>query len=100
MPITDVYRYKNEAGLITNNWSGTAVEYQKILSKVDWEDYTSEGSGKDVLDGKKSSNVGRVVEETRVSDATIAALTVLSVAMVGAGWFARNSKYISTLRAR
>ncbi|KAH8719282.1 flavin-binding monooxygenase-like protein [Phaeosphaeriaceae sp. PMI808] len=39
--------YKNEEGRITNNWSGTVVEYQEVLSRVDWEDYESlEGKGK------------------------------------------------------
>ncbi|EAT78799.2 hypothetical protein SNOG_13775 [Parastagonospora nodorum SN15] len=31
--------YKNKDGKITNNWSGTVVEYQEMLSKVDWEDF-------------------------------------------------------------
>ncbi|KAF5011593.1 hypothetical protein FDECE_2314 [Fusarium decemcellulare] len=28
--------YKNKEGLVTNNWSGTVVEYQKLMSEVDW----------------------------------------------------------------
>lgn len=87
-------RYKNDAGLITNNWSGTAVEYMEMLAKLDWNDYEVDGSGNDVLAGKKVTKIGRVVEETRVSDTAIALLTVASVAVVGAGWFAKNSKYL------
>lgn len=94
----DLFRYKNEAGLITNNWSGTVVEYQKLLAQVDWDDYSAEGNGKNVLAGKKSTNIGRVVEETRVSDTTLAALTFISIAMVGAGWLAKNTKYLPALR--
>lgn len=87
-------RYKNDAGLITNNWSGTAVEYMDMLAKLDWNDYEVDGSGNYVLAGKKITNIERVVEETRVSDTAIALLTVASVAVVGASWFAKNSKYL------
>jgi ligand-binding sensor domain-containing protein len=27
--------YKTADGLITNNWSGTVIEYQKLLSEID-----------------------------------------------------------------
>lgn len=91
--------YKNEAGLITNNWSGTVIEYQKKLSQVDWDDYEIEGSGSAILSGKKETRVGRVVEESRVSDATLM-LAAASVALAAAGWLARNSKFMSSLRVR
>ncbi|KAK4906455.1 hypothetical protein LTR28_000598, partial [Elasticomyces elasticus] len=83
--------YKNDAGLITNNWSGTVIEYQENLSKVDWDDFELRGSGKEVLQGKKQTKVGRVHEETMVSDRTLAVMSVLSVTLVAAGWLARNS---------
>ncbi|KAK4985050.1 hypothetical protein LTR66_000197 [Elasticomyces elasticus] len=92
--------YKNDAGLITNNWSGTVIEYQENLSKVDWDDFELRGSGKEVLQGKKQTKVGRVHEETMVSDRTLAVMSVLSVTLVAAGWLARNSRYISSLRIR
>lgn len=92
--------YKNEAGLITNNWSGTVVDYQKNLSKVDWEDYEVEGSGSGVLLGKKETKLGRVVEESRVSDATLGVLAAASIALAAAGWVARNSRYMPGLRIR
>jgi len=44
--------------------------------------------------------VGRVHEETLVSDKTIAALSVLSVAAVAGGWLLRNSRYLSGVRVR
>lgn len=31
--------YKTDEGIITNNWSGDAVSYQKLLSKVHWGDF-------------------------------------------------------------
>ncbi|OQO13729.1 hypothetical protein B0A48_01959 [Cryoendolithus antarcticus] len=92
--------YKNEAGLITNNWSGTVIEYQDMLSKVELSDYEVEGDGKAVVEKNPVVNVGRVVEETQVSDRLIAALSVLSVGAVAAGWLMRNSKYVSGLRLK
>lgn len=85
--------YKNEAGLITNNWSGTVVEYQKQLECVDFGDYEVEGTGVDVVrGGGEVRKVGRVREETVVSDKWMAALGVLSVGAVAAGWAMRNSR--------
>ncbi|KAJ9622704.1 hypothetical protein H2203_006355 [Taxawa tesnikishii (nom. ined.)] len=65
---------RKDTGLITNNWSGTVIEYQENLSKVNWDDYEIEGSGSDVLSGKKETKIGRVYEETRVSDKTLTVL--------------------------
>lgn len=92
--------YKNEAGLITNNWSGTVVEYQERLAKVDFGDYVVEGDGRESVEGKKVVELGRVREETLVSDRAIAALGVLSVGAVAAGWVLRNSRYLSGVRVR
>ncbi|KAI5254577.1 cyclohexanone monooxygenase [Aureobasidium subglaciale] len=94
--------YKNDEGLITNNWSSTVVEYQKMTSKVEWEDYELEGSGKEVLQGKKVERLGRVREESVVSNGVLGALGMASVAaVVAAGWFAKGGgKYISSLRIR
>jgi len=92
--------YKNDAGLITNNWSGTVVEYQKNLASVDFEDYEVEGSGVEIIEKKPVIELGRVREETLVSDKVIAAMGVLSVGAVAAGFVLRNSKYLSGLRLR
>lgn len=92
--------YKNEAGLITNNWSGTVVEYQEQLSMVNFEDYIAEGSGTEEVQRKPVLKVGRVHEETLISDKAIAALSILSVAAVAGGWLLKNSRYLSGLRAR
>jgi len=98
--IADQYRYKNEAGLITNNWSGTVVDYQNLLAEVNWNDYIVDGSGKKILEGEKATKIGRVVEETQVSDTTITILTLASAAVIGAGWLAQNPRYLSSLRIR
>ncbi|KAK8235599.1 cyclohexanone monooxygenase [Phyllosticta capitalensis] len=62
--------YKTKDGRITNNWSGTVVEYQKNVEQIRWSDYVVEGSGADTLVGEEMK-VGRVVEETQVSYNTI-----------------------------
>jgi hypothetical protein len=92
--------YKNDAGLITNNWSGTVIEYQKQLANVDFNDYEVEGSGVDVVKEKPVVELGRVYEETLVSDKFIAAMGVLSVGALAAGFVLRNSKFLSGLRLR
>lgn len=81
--------YKNADGKITNNWSQTVVDYQHKLERVHWDDFIVEGSGADVV-GQKDTRVGRVVEETRVSNTTIA-LSALSMLAVAGGFFARNN---------
>ncbi|KAK5018033.1 hypothetical protein LTR16_000600 [Cryomyces antarcticus] len=91
--------YKNDEGRITNNWSGTVIEYQENLATVDWTDYIAEGTGTDVLEGKTKSNIGRVVEETQFSNTTLA-FSVLSAAIVAGGFLARNSRYLNGLRLR
>ena len=90
--------YKNEAGTITNNWSGTVVEYQKILSKVQFEDYEVEGSGKGLTDEKPVHDIGRVVEESQVSDRTLMLVGALSTAALVGGFLMRNSRYLTRLR--
>ncbi|KAK0931594.1 hypothetical protein LTR29_016319 [Friedmanniomyces endolithicus] len=92
--------YKNEAGLITNNWSGTVVEYQQMLSKVDYEDYDTEGSGAAIVREKRSHTVGRVVEESQVSDTTFVVMGLLSTAAVVGGFLFRNPRYLRGLRVR
>jgi cation diffusion facilitator CzcD-associated flavoprotein CzcO len=91
--------YKNTEGKITNNWSGTVVEYQHVLSKVDWEDFeTTEGKGESGGEraskvvfgsGKLETKIGRVREETMVSN-TVLALGTLSAVAAGAAWVYRG----------
>lgn len=90
--------YKNKEGRITNNWSGTVVEYQEMLAKVDWEDFeTTGGSGEGAVSaskvvfgsGKQETKIGRVREETVVSN-TVLALGTLSAVAAGAAWLYRG----------
>jgi hypothetical protein len=64
--------YKTAEGNITNNWSGTVVDYQKMMSKVSWDDFEMEGSGIEVLRGKKETHVGRAVEEPQYNPLHVA----------------------------
>ncbi|ETN37694.1 uncharacterized protein HMPREF1541_07317 [Cyphellophora europaea CBS 101466] len=83
---------RKDNGKITQNWSRNVIDYQKILSKIDWSDYDLEGSGAEKLKGDKagSKQLGRVVEETVVSYQTMG-LTALGIAAVGVGALLRNS---------
>ncbi|OJD36157.1 cyclohexanone monooxygenase [Diplodia corticola] len=81
--------YKNDEGKITNNWSQTVVDYQHKLETVHWDEFVLEGSGADVVN-QRDTKVGRVVEETRVSNTTIA-LSALSMLAVAGGFLARGN---------
>lgn len=63
--------FKDKTGLITTNWSGTAIEYQKMMSVVKWEDYELEGSGAFEPKRKRETRLNRVVEETLVSNRSL-----------------------------
>ena len=73
--------YKNEDGLVTNNWSRNVVDYQKLLSKVRWDDFDYEGTGPVVVQKKESRdrravmNIGRVREESLISLKQYVAMT-------------------------
>lgn len=75
--------YKNEKGLVTNNWSGTAVDYQKLLSKVNWNDFDLSGYNAQQLAKKKTARVGRVVEETIITYKAVA-VTLVTLAAITA----------------
>ncbi|KGO66726.1 hypothetical protein PITC_056190 [Penicillium italicum] len=61
--------YKRDDGVITKNWAGTVLDYQRELSKVQWQDYIAEGTGKDRVVGKAATNktngTGVIKEEIR-----------------------------------
>lgn len=91
--------YKNESGRITNNWSRTVVDYQQQLSKVEYRNYEAEGTGVQLVRDAPELSLGRVQEETSVSDRTLMAIGVLSTAAVVVGGFlARNTKYLERIR--
>ncbi|KAF9691619.1 hypothetical protein EKO04_010377 [Ascochyta lentis] len=90
--------YKNKDGKITNNWSGTVVEYQEMLSKVDWDDFETtdalggQRSASKVVfgNGRQETKIGRVREETYVSNTTLVVGAVSTVA-AGLAWVYRGS---------
>ncbi|KAJ4338243.1 hypothetical protein N0V95_008101 [Ascochyta clinopodiicola] len=94
--------YKNKDGKITNNWSGTVIEYQEMLSKVDWDDFeTTDALGGQTSasrvvfgSGKQETRIGRVREETYVSNTTLL-LGAASTVAAGLAW-----AYGGTLRSR
>ncbi|KAL2858012.1 hypothetical protein BJY01DRAFT_259074 [Aspergillus pseudoustus] len=88
--------YKTEEGKITNNWSGTVVDYQRNLSQVRWSDYVVEGSAKGVVEPRKITHLGRVREESYMSNGSLI-LTAASVLAVVGGVLLRGS---SLLRSR
>ena len=61
--------WKNSEGIITNNWSGTAINYQNLLANIFWDDYDAEEENdreKFFLRHRGTVHIGRVKEETRL----------------------------------
>jgi cation diffusion facilitator CzcD-associated flavoprotein CzcO len=81
--------YKTKDGVVTNNWWGTVVEYQKTLSLIDWNDYDSEGTGQGLVPAK-NTYIGRVVEESRFSMATAGAMVGIVALAAGTLFFRRR----------
>lgn len=67
--------WKRDDGIITNNWAGTAIDYQNNLSTIKWTDYNAVGTASgdvEYLKGKGTvTKIGRVREETRLSRAAL-----------------------------
>ncbi|KAJ5527556.1 hypothetical protein N7513_011715 [Penicillium frequentans] len=83
--------YKRADGIITNNWSGTVVEYQEELSQIQWEDYIADGSGKDLVANRRPKNLGRIREESFFSNMSLLIGTFGALAVVG-GYLAVRPK--------
>ncbi|KAL4861700.1 hypothetical protein BDV12DRAFT_207832 [Aspergillus spectabilis] len=64
-PNCDSWYKISSTGKITTNWSRTVVEYQELLSEIDWADFEVSGTGADRLRSKGTRKyVGRVKEES------------------------------------
>ncbi|KAJ5691177.1 hypothetical protein N7488_011912 [Penicillium malachiteum] len=89
--------YKTPDGIITNNWSGTVINYQVEMSYLEWQDYICEGSGRDSVVKKQPTYLGRVREETFFSNTALVAgsLSALTIA----GYLATRSRLLKS-RAR
>ena len=97
---------RTDNGKITNNWSQTVVQYQKVsksddvpssmlmrsqlLSNIDWSDFDLSGTNADHVSDSGNIKLGRVVEESMVSYQTMR-LAALSLAAVGFGVALRSS---------
>lgn len=81
--------YKRTDGIITNNWSGTVVEYQGELSQIQWEHYIADGSGKDLVANRSPTKLGRVREESFLSNKSLLVGTFGALAIIGSYLVAR-----------
>lgn len=79
--------YKTADGKITNNWSGTVIDYQKMLSSVHWSDFDVAGSGAQVLRSQKDAYVGRAVEEPHINPSMVAFVVGATGVLAAAGTF-------------
>lgn len=84
--------YKTNTGKITNNWAGTVIDYQSQLSQVQWDDYIVGGNGKLAIRAKMTTSVGRVREETAVTNTTTF-LAILSVLIAIRSYLATASRH-------
>lgn len=103
--------YKNAQGVIVNNFSRSVVEYQKLVEKLDLGEFEVEEWGfaeageagddkkkkveKKITrrEGKKKDDivyVGRVREETVVSDRMLMVMGVVSTVAVAGAWAVRR----------
>ncbi|TVY47797.1 FAD-binding monooxygenase [Lachnellula occidentalis] len=73
--------YKNDDGLVTNNWCGTVIEYQKAISEIDWNDFDVFCSDPSLVSSQSKEYIGRIVEETTFSVFGLA-MAVASAAVV------------------
>lgn len=79
--------YKNAEGIITNNWYGTVVEYQKLTSVVNWDDYIFTSPDRRLILPKGRLDIGRVVEESTLSTSSLVWPLLAVMAIVGGGSF-------------
>lgn len=84
--------YKNEAGLITNNWSDAVIPYQKRTSIISWDDFEVSGSGADECKIEGKTSWPRVIEETQISNRVILAGLVTAIGAVAAGVLSWNAR--------
>lgn len=68
------------------------------METVQFSDFDAHGSGKHLV--KKSTHVGRVKEESIVSDTTLMVMGAVSTAALVGGWLLRNSNHLSSFRLR
>jgi hypothetical protein len=82
--------WKRGDGVIPNNWSGTAVDHQKAMSSLEWNDFDAEGTAAGALRSRPVAKIGRVVEETQISKALAATLVVGIAGLAVGGYMSRS----------
>lgn len=92
----DPLTWRNSALLIFR----LVVDYQHLVENVEFSDFEATGSGKSIVEEKKSVHVGRVKEESVVSDTTLMVMGAVSTAAIVGGWLLRNSHHLPNLRVR
>lgn len=84
--------YKNEAGLITNNWADAVIPYQKRTSTISWDDFEITGLGAEECKKEGMTSWPRVIEETQISNTVILAGLITAAGAVVAGSLSRNAR--------
>lgn len=84
--------YKNDAGLITNNWSDAVIPYQKRTSTLNWDDFEIDGAGAAEIKKEGKTSWPRVIEETQISNTVILAGLATAAGAVIAGALAGNTR--------
>lgn len=60
--------WKRHDGTIVNNWPGTAIDYQRLLEEIKWQDWEATGTAASAFETevtkRSSQTVPRVVEES------------------------------------
>ncbi len=59
--------YRAEDGVVTNNWPGTAIQYQNSLSVLNWDDYDMVGSEVSSLMKRGAQSLGGPLENPLAS---------------------------------
>ncbi|KAK5950133.1 hypothetical protein OHC33_008848 [Knufia fluminis] len=76
--------WKRHDGTIVNNWPGTAIDYQRLLEEVKWQDFDATGTAAQRFTAEVSKRsiqiVPRVVEEAWLSRGSIAAIALGTLA--------------------
>ncbi|KAL8715831.1 MAG: hypothetical protein Q9220_000498 [cf. Caloplaca sp. 1 TL-2023] len=80
--------FKDSHGRITNNWWGSAIQYQKRTCFVDWSDFQISGTAAKEYERKAPTRWKRVVEERQVSDKMAALYGLGMVGMCATAFYA------------
>ena len=80
--------FKDEHGRITTNWWASAIAYQRRTCYLDWSDYEILGSGAAEVEKRGRESWNRRVEETQISDRTLAICGTAMLLTALTGWAA------------